>query len=230
MPQGPFDALTAGLAEAIDPSCSIEQCRGQDGLDGEDRLVEKARASGAPQIRMWQNHRCLVTTRTLSKLPHFRPASGYSKARGWPVIVRGTGGLSVVHRPGILNVSLATCHGQTMPQVGRGYLRLIEMIGKGLERLGLGSQGDIWSVGEVAGSYCDGKYNLTLQGRKLAGTAAQIRCVDGRFVMLSHASITVAGSVKCDVNAVMKFERELKRPCNYRIASHTSLESALVGL
>ncbi|CRX29231.1 Lipoate-protein ligase A [Pseudomonas aeruginosa] len=90
--------------------------------------------------------------------------------------------------PGVLNIALSYALGpgdNEQTRIETAYLRLCQPICDWLRERGLDA-----GVGAVAGSFCDGRYNVTLDGRKLAGTAQRWRRNGaGRPVVLAHAAL-----------------------------------------
>ncbi|EOQ81598.1 hypothetical protein K652_06408 [Pseudomonas aeruginosa VRFPA02] len=109
----------------------------------------------------------------MERLEGFAPASAAVAERGWPVLLRDTGGEPVPQSPGVLNIALSYALGpgdNEQTRIETAYLRLCQPICDWLRERGLDA-----GVGAVAGSFCDGRYNVTLDGRKLAGTAQRWR-------------------------------------------------------
>ncbi|MGB0206219.1 MAG: lipoate--protein ligase family protein [Neptuniibacter sp.] len=133
-------------------------------------LKEVASGKRCATARLWENPQCLVVTRKETKFPNFESARSQLAAEGWPVIIRDSGGTTVPHRPGILNFTLF------FPVAEGGkydldlvYMALCEPIRLALRELGLCAE-----YGETKGSYCDGRYNLNVEGLKVTGTAQKI--------------------------------------------------------
>ncbi|HCF0145223.1 lipoate--protein ligase family protein, partial [Pseudomonas aeruginosa] len=143
----------------------------QDGLDAERALLDEV-CGGAREhgLLLWQPcDRALVMPRRMERLEGFAPASAAVAERGWPVLLRDTGGEPVPQSPGVLNIALSYALGpgdNEQTRIETAYLRLCQPICDWLRERGLDA-----GVGAVAGSFCDGRYNVTLDGRKLAGTA-----------------------------------------------------------
>lgn len=133
-------------------------------------LKEVAAGKRGATARLWENPQCLVVTRKETRFPSFAEARQQLTQDGWPVIVRDSGGTTVPHHPGILNFSLLIP--QTPEQsfdLDTVYMALCEPI-----RLALGALDLNAEYGETKGSYCDGRYNLNVQGLKVTGTAQKI--------------------------------------------------------
>lgn len=133
-------------------------------------LKEVASGKRCATARLWENPQCLVVTRKETKFPKFEKARLQLEAEGWPVIVRDSGGTTVPHKPGILNFTLfipiaeGDCYDLDLV-----YMALCEPIRVALRELGLCAE-----YGETKGSYCDGRYNLNVEGLKVTGTAQKI--------------------------------------------------------
>jgi lipoate-protein ligase A len=148
----------------------------------------------------------------------FAAAAAQSDARGWPVVVRPSAGLTVAHHGSVLNISRLSL----APESGGPYEALLVLLEGTCARLGLTA-----NHGAVPGAYCDGAHNLRIGGRKVAGLSARLIPRQGRRGLLAHACLTVAGEVARDVAAVRDFERALGLPVDYSAAAHCSLESCL---
>lgn len=144
-------------------------------------------------------------------------------ARGWPVWVRRSGGGVVPLDPGVLNLTLATA----TPGPGHGgmervYHALCTLLAQGLRRLGIKAQ-----ALPVAGSYCDGRFNLAVVedgvACKLAGTAQYWRHGDGRDGVLAHATLLVDTDVARLTAQANAFEAALGSPRRYRASALTQV-------
>jgi hypothetical protein len=138
-------------------------------------------ARHGPAACLWQSGQGLVVPRTYQRLPRFPEACRRFERLGWPVTMRQSGGGLVPQGPGIINVSLAyAVEGRPLSQSDAAYGCLCTLISGTLEGLGIPSRAQA-----VAGSFCDGRYNLAWRdpmgaARKIAGTAQLWRRVDPR--------------------------------------------------
>lgn len=189
-------------------------------IDADLTLLEQMIAAHdeTPRLRLWTRSQSLVTSPRLARLDGFPAAAARSAARGWPVVVRPSAGLTVAHHGGVLNISRLSL----APESGGPYDALLALLEEICARLGLAAD-----HGAVPGAYCDGAHNLRIGGRKLAGLSARLITRQGRRGLLAHACLTVAGDVSRDVAAVRDFERALGLPADYSAAAHCSLESCL---
>lgn len=219
--------LVTELAQAIAPGLPLEQGRGQAAVsrDGEILAEMLKRGEAETRLRLWAGEQSLVTTRASSRMAGFAKACARSAAAGWPVHVRSSGGTTVVHRKGVLNVSLFRANAHAGFDADAAYAELLDLLTAVLGQFGVHAQ-----AGFVEGSYCDGRFNLCINGRKLAGTACQARLGTKGYVQLAHASLVVQGDIANDLAAITRFERALGIARDYDPAAHTSVKEALCGL
>lgn len=78
-------------------------------------------------------------------------------------------------------------------------------------------------MGWVPFSHCDGRFNITVAGRKIGGTASLVRRRGDTVAMLAHASIWIAGDVIGDLEAVERFERDIGYGVAYDRRAHASI-------
>jgi lipoate-protein ligase A len=156
-------------------------------------LLEAVRRGEAPPTaRVWENRRCLVAARSDRRLPRFGAAAESLEAAGWPVVVRESGGSAVPQGPGILCLSLAFRPAKGAPcTIESSYDALCRPIEAALAELGVAC-----ARSEVSGAFCDGRYDLAVRGRKIAGTAQRWRAgpggpAPGRGALLAHAVLLV---------------------------------------
>jgi lipoate-protein ligase A len=127
--------------------------------------------SRAPTYRIWENERTLVITAREARLPGAEAAAKAAGAEGWPVVARDSGGTAVPHGPGILQASLLLGQeGLAAHALEAVYEALCGPVRQALATLGVAVE-----YGEVPGSFCDGRFNLVAQGRKIAGTSQRWR-------------------------------------------------------
>ena len=126
------------------------------------------------------------------------------KALGWPVHMRPSGGDVTPQGVGTFNVS-------TVFRVRKDEDRNVEAIYRwlcdpliswveGLEKSA--------SYGPVNQSFCDGRFNVAVEGRKLAGTAQRWRACSSRngdWAVLAHAIVLVDAAIEEGVAAVNRF-------------------------
>lgn len=124
-----------------------------------------------PVAQMWTAPTSLVVPRSYQRHGALDAVRERFAAQGCPVYLRPSGGGLVPQGAGILNLSLAyVVRGLPGEWAEPIYLHLCELLRGPLDRLGVQTH---WQA--VAGSFCDGRFNLacTHEGRprKIAGTA-----------------------------------------------------------
>ncbi|MGE3744961.1 MAG: hypothetical protein AB7G25_04450 [Sphingomonadaceae bacterium] len=208
-----IEALTAIRPDAL---CNFGP--GGDKLVAESALLDRLLAEGCveQQVRLWDQEPCLVTTRRIARLPGFQNACEKS---GWPVVVRRSGGTTVLHRPGVVNVSLFLVG----PDGGLkdGFDSLCGLILAATTQMGLALD-----AGSVSRSYCDGTHNIRWRGRKVAGTAALARRRGDWHGRLFHASIVADGDAAADAAVIEAFEQAAGLAVRYDPNMHISLAQA----
>lgn len=101
-----------------------------------------------------------------------------------PLAIRGTGGTAVPQGPGTMNITFFTRHA-THPGVHETYVAMCAALSAGFKAIGLTT-----TVGAKPGSFCDGDYNLLLDGQKLVGTAQRwCRAKNGDTIGVHHAVV-----------------------------------------
>lgn len=103
------------------------------------------------------------------------------------VQVRASGGGLVPQGPGIWNVSLVWPVGDSRQlDTGEIYRFLCARLANALRELGIFAE-----PGLVNGSFCDGRFNLAVGGRKLVGTAQAWKRIQQQQIVLAHAVVLV---------------------------------------
>jgi lipoate-protein ligase A len=133
-----------------------------------------------PMLRVWQCSPALVVPRRYLR----RLAD--AGAAGWPACGRSSGGEAVALGPGVVCVSLILPMVGGTPTMERAYALWLSGVRAGIQL----AYGIHVSSGRVPGSFCDGRYNAVVDGRKLGGTAQSRR----------HGSAVVHGCLLVDVD------------------------------
>jgi lipoate-protein ligase A len=176
-------------------------------------------ASGRPAAHLWQAPRGLVVPRRYTLQP------------GWPAArdaatdelqVRASGGGLVPQGPGMWNLSLIwpTVHAMAS-STDAIYRAMCSELGAAFARLSI-----VATPQPVTGSFCDGRYNLAVDGRKLVGTAQAWRRVDGRPVVLAHAVVIVDADPVELTERANAFEAALGSTARYDASALTSVAIA----
>jgi lipoate-protein ligase A len=204
---------------------SVISLRVEAGLQAEQDLLASVCAGDAEfGLLFWQpDDRALVMPRRLSRLPRFERACEVSAANGWPVLLRETGGEPVPQSAATVNIALVYAPPRSEGDHGRietAYHRLCGPICQLLEELGGAA-----SLGEVDGAFCDGRFNVNLDGRKMVGTAQRWRQSKGgqRPVGLVHGALLLENERDSMVAAVNRFNEACGLEQRVRAESHIAL-------
>jgi len=130
-------------------------------------------------VRLWRAQG-VILGKMDSVLPDFQKGLDFLEASQCPSYVRKAGGLAVVCDEGILNLTLI--FNKDTPLIGglnEAYDFGVDFQKTLLQDLNL----DI-ETGEIAASYCPGKYDLSIHGQKFSGMA-QYRSKDAIMVMIT---------------------------------------------
>ncbi|MGF0242478.1 lipoate--protein ligase family protein [Rhodococcus sp. IEGM1300] len=195
------------------------------GLLAEQELLAHV-CTGASEFGLlfWQpSDRALVMPRRLSRLPQFAEACDVSAAAGWPVLLRETGGEPVPQSAATINIALVYAPPRSEGDQNRietAYRRLCDPICQLLDELG-----GVASLGEVEGAFCDGRFNVNLDGRKMVGTAQRWRQSNGgqRPVGLVHGALLLENERESMVAAVNRFNEACGLEQRVRAESHIAL-------
>ena len=140
-------------------------------------------------------------------------------ARGWPLRLRRSGGGLVPQGPGVLNLTLAyPCDGAPGLMADAVYRHLCELLARALSTLGIEA-----SPRTVEGSFCDGRYNLAVGDRKIAGTAQYWRRAGDRHAVLAHALLLVDADIERLTEVANQFESTLQSERRYRADALTTV-------
>jgi len=197
----------------------------ESGLQAEQDLLASVCAGDAEfGLLFWQpTDRALVMPRRLNRLPHFDHACEVSAMAGWPVLLRETGGEPVPQSAATINIALVYAPPRSEGDLNRietGYRRLCDPICQLLDELGGAS-----SVGEIDGAFCDGRFNVNLDDRKMVGTAQRWRQSQGgqRPVGLVHGAMLMDDEREAMVAAVNRFNEACDLEQRVRAQSHIAL-------
>lgn len=187
-----------------------------DAMAREAQWLGEAARSASALARLWQGEPGWVVpqrTTALAAWPEVRARHGAA------LQVRASGGGLVPQGPGLWNLSLAWPAGGATPAgLHAIYAALCGALAAAFARLGVGA-----TPQPVAGSFCDGRWNLASRGRKFVGTAQAWRRAGGAQVVLAHAVIVVDADPAALTERANALESELGQGRPYDAGALTSL-------
>ena len=201
---------------------TVHQAALAGGVACERDWLARVAATGRAVAHLWRSTPALVAPRSHERLPRWAQACAASAAEGWPVELRVSGGGLVPQGPGVLNLSLIWPAGGADPSgTDAIYRALTDDLAAAFARLGIEARAQ-----PVEGSFCDGRYNLAVGGRKCVGTAQAWRRVDGRPLVLAHAVIIATADPVALTQVANRFEAAAGGARRYRADALTSLAQA----
>jgi len=202
---------------ALDPHPA--PCGAAAQLTIEQTLFDSLPAS-SPTLRVWQPLPALIATSAEAAMPAFAPAAARASARGLPVHVRRSGGGAVCLGPGMLVVThlYTSAHND----INRSYRKFAEKLLTAIADVGMHL-----AYEHVPQAYCDGRFDLAWQGRKVGGIAQRRRVLEGRAHVWIHAVIAIERQCLRYPEAVTTFYAELGSSRVADPRSTTSLSECL---
>lgn len=188
-----------------------------DGVAAEAAWLARCGQGGPASAHLWTAPVGLVVPRRQALQP------GWAALDKRALQLRASGGGLVPQGPGIWNLSLVwPASGAAADGLQAVYAALCGELASAFARLGVRAE-----PGDVPGSFCDGRWNLAIDGRKFVGTAQAWTRVHGRTLVLAHAVIVVDAdpallSARCNA-----FEQALGSTQRYRAEALTSLAREL---
>ncbi|KJY80380.1 lipoate--protein ligase family protein [Vibrio nigripulchritudo] len=161
----------------------------EDVFDKESELLKQVQSGVLSQVLMlWQSKSATLVLPSGKKWKTSAELENGLGDLGWRLISRKTGGAPVPQIPGIINLSHIYHWNEDSPyDIQISYQKLCLVLTKFFESLGVKTE-----IHATPGSYCDGDYNLNVNGRKIVGTAQRVLLKkDGGRVVLSQACILI---------------------------------------
>ena len=186
------------------------------GVACETGWMQRCAEGGGAAAHLWHAPVGLVVPRRYTLLPGWAAAR---EASSGELQVRASGGGVVPQGPGIWNLSLVwPAPGATPVDTTAVYVALCAELAAAFAQVGIAA-----APQPVTGSFCDGRYNLAVRGRKLVGTAQAWRRLAGRPVVLAHAVIVVDADPEELTAQANALEAALGTGTRYRADALTSV-------
>lgn len=207
---------------ADDPVAALKRDR--------ELLQEVAAGTRSATARIWENPQCLVVTRRETRFPQFTAACEQLKSEAWPVLVRESGGTCVPHQPGIIHFTLLYPQSSVRsPSLDDTYIALCEPIRRAIASFGIEAH-----YGETEGSYCDGDFNLNINGLKVTGTAQRIVGAPKneygiKSAVMAQAMIVVDADAVAGTDWVNRFYKLAGNERRFKPEVATSVKAQLDG-
>ena len=187
-----------------------------DGIACEAAWMAAAAHGDRAAAHLWQGTPGWVVPRRSTALPCW---AAVAARHGSALQVRRSGGGLVPQGPGLWNLSLVWPAGAATPaDMHAIYAALCAALAAAFARLSVTA-----TPQAVQGSFCDGRWNLAVRGRKLVGTAQAWRRFGARQMVLAHALINVGADPVALTNSANLLEAELGQGTPYRADALTSL-------
>ncbi len=158
----------------------------------DDTLCEKI--AGMPDTgiaRSWVHDKTVVLGIQDSRLPSMKDGRAFLEQEGYRVIVRNSGGLAVVLDPHVYNLSLLFPESKALT-IDKGYEAMTAFTRELIPELGEKIQD-----GEIAVSYCPGRYDLSVDGRKFAGISQ--RRIRGGIAVQIYLAVQKSGAERAEL-------------------------------
>ncbi|OEK78127.1 lipoate--protein ligase [Staphylococcus equorum] len=143
-------------------------------------------------VRTWIHQHTVILGIHDSRLPFLQDGIRYlTEKRGYNAIVRNSGGLGVVLDQGILNISLLL-KGKHDITIDEAFTVMYLLVSKMFEDEDVEIE-----THEIERSYCPGKFDLSINGRKFAGISQ--RRVRGGIAVQVYLCVEGDGSERADM-------------------------------
>ena len=155
----------------------------------ESELITQIQAKELTQcLLLWQAKESTLVLPAGKKWPESDALKAGLLAEGWQLHSRKTGGAPVPQCQGIINLShLYIWPSETPYSIPQAYKNLCTVLSGFFKKFGLTSQTHATQF-----SYCDGDYNLNINGKKIVGTAQRVILKKGGGkIVLAQAFILI---------------------------------------
>ncbi|OJF92914.1 lipoate--protein ligase family protein [Alkalibacterium sp. 20] len=148
-----------------------------------DALIKEAGEKKHPILHFWTTSPYVILGMMDTKLPFLNDALQIFSSYNFPYLVRNSGGLAVVSDEDILNFSLIFPEEETRLSINDGYTRMHKII-----QAAFSSFDEQIDAYEISDSYCPGEFDLSVNGKKIAGIAQ--RRLKGGIAIMIYLSVS----------------------------------------
>lgn len=153
-----------------------------------DELLCRLTGDGGPAIcHLWRHPRAFVMGVRDSRLPYAPQGEAMLRSLGYDTAVRHSGGAAVPLDAGVVNLSLILPFSSAgpAPDFHQDFEIMVELIREALRGTGQNVE-----TGEIAGAFCPGTFDLSVDGLKFCGIAQRRQ----RKAFIIQAFIIAEGS------------------------------------
>ncbi|WP_010273979.1 lipoate--protein ligase family protein [Paenibacillus senegalensis] len=129
-------------------------------------MCAQARPGDRPILHVWRHPSAFIIGLRDRRLPKVTEALQWLRNEGRETVVRNSGGAAVPLDSGVINLSLIFPKPSGRINFHRDFAAMVSLI-----RETLRGWTDQVQDGEIAGSYCPGDYDLSINGKKFCGIA-----------------------------------------------------------
>lgn len=147
-----------------------------------DAFIKEAGEKTRPILHFWQTEPVVVLGMMDTKLPFLKDALSLFSDFSYSYLVRNSGGLAVVGDEGILNFSMIFPEEDSRLEIDEAYSRMHRLI-----QAAFSDKNKAIDAFEVSDSYCPGDFDLSIGGKKIAGTAQ--RRIRGGIAVMIYLSV-----------------------------------------
>ncbi len=197
----PPDAADAIGIAGNDAAVEFEQFESAGpGLERQEQLADRI-AGGGRRLLAWRAPQALIAGPGESRLPDFSAAASRLGAEGWPVISRHSGGSASPVSGGTLQIAIAR---PAIPEItiDSAYMEVVDLIRAILSPYRLELE-----TGAATDTFCPGRYDISIAGRKIAGLSQHWRQRSKCMTVTTAAVLIVDGDVGEMLRAINLFYR-----------------------
>ncbi|MAY42793.1 MULTISPECIES: lipoate--protein ligase family protein [unclassified Neptuniibacter] len=186
------------------------------GLDLEQELLDQVlKGEFECGYLLWRSKQALVVPKSATHKDNYFEACQHCEGEGWPVVVRSTGGELTPQTESFINLSLVIKCKKNQLSIRDSYLVICNALIKWLAENGITGR-----CSSIDGAFCDGDFNVVVDGRKLVGTAQRwkkvtdpkVRADGSDMALLMHAVILCDG----DLPAMWEISNTFYKTCNLK--------------
>jgi hypothetical protein len=172
-------------------------------LEWEKQALLEVLVDQTPRFLIWEPIENVMVLPASSKWRATPQLTSHMAKFGWQIEQRKTGGSPVPQAPGVINLSMVyPWPGDLELSTSKNYQLLIDIFKPWLSNYGVNAE-----LGEVEGAYCNGTFNLSINNKKIIGTAQRIcrtsvHNSNAKFGVLAHAFILINPNLPNLVDAV----------------------------